>query len=161
MRIVKKIILPVLLCAAIHTEAQQIDRSVVATAGSIRTAGGITVSHTIGENVVMLKQAGSLQMRQGFQQSAKKDDVGVRVLPITHLSASPNPFTTELKVNADEGQTINSIRIFSVDGRKVLERSYSNSNLATISTSDIAKGLYTIEVSLSNDGIFRRSIVKP
>ena len=97
MRIVKKIILPVLLCAALQSEAQQIDRSVVATAGSIRTAGGITVSHTIGENVVMLKQAGSLQMRQGFQQSAKKDGVGVRVLPITHLSASPNPFTTELK----------------------------------------------------------------
>jgi len=77
-------------------------------------------------------------MRQGFQQSAKKDDVGVRALPITYLSVSPNPFTTELRVNADEGQTINSIRIYSVDGRKVLERSYANSNLATISTSDIA-----------------------
>ena len=161
MRIAKNIILPILLCAAMSSEAQQLDRSVVATSGNIRAAGGMTVSQTIGENVVMLKQAGSLEMRQGFQQSAKKDDVGIHVLPMTYLSVSPNPFTTELKVSTDEGQNIKSIRIYSVDGRKVLERSYPNSNLATISTSDIAKGLYTIEVSLSNDGVFRRSIVKP
>jgi len=60
MRIAKKLILPILLCAAIHTDAQQLDRSVVATSGNIRTAGGMTISHTIGENVVSLKQAGSL-----------------------------------------------------------------------------------------------------
>jgi len=105
--------------------------------------------------MVMLNQAGSLEMRQGFQQSAKKDNVRVLLLPVTYLSKSPNPFTIELMVNTDYDHSIKSIRIYSVDGRKFLEHSCANRKLATISTSDIAKGLHTIKVSLSNDGVFR------
>jgi hypothetical protein len=53
---------------AVVSEAQTLSPSVIASGGSFRTAGGYSISYTMGEAVVATADNGSHFLTQGFQQ---------------------------------------------------------------------------------------------
>lgn len=160
MRAFRILVLPALFCFAITSQAQKVERSVVAAAGNQKAGGTINISQTVGEGVVVLKQAGSLELRQGFQQSAKQDNVGVREVKHLRVTIAPNPFDAELKIFSKEAQPVKYVRVYSVDGRLIMQQAVPNLINAVISTSELAAGHYTVEVVLGNEQVVRQAVIK-
>lgn len=68
--------------------------------------------------------------------------------PISHgISIYPNPFADQLTVSMKEGNTEElQVRIFSLDGRLVLEHTYYNVSSCTLFTFALVPGIYVAEI---------------
>ena len=78
------------------------------------------------------------------------------------LSLFPNPVTELLSIQiTTDKQRIESIDIFDITGRKVVNKAYGNSktNVAEISVAHLSAGLYNI-VCRSSDKVFASQFVK-
>ncbi|MBQ0788365.1 MAG: T9SS type A sorting domain-containing protein [Oceanihabitans sp.] len=67
----------------------------------------------------------------------------------------PNPTTSYLKFEKPEALTINTIQIFDVLGKLVLETDYQES----ISTEDLSSGIHFVKFS-TNQGVFHKRLLK-
>jgi hypothetical protein len=89
----KRILFAALLLASHAAMAQTLGPTVIASGGRFASAGGYTLSYTVGEETaVATSQAGGFVLTQGFQQPDDKE-VGVTEigLPDMNVKLYPNP----------------------------------------------------------------------
>jgi hypothetical protein len=78
---------------------------------------------------------------------------------LSAVSVYPNPVSSELTVTNNE-ENIIEIKVFNVWGETVLQSEDVFTHEYKLSTSAFVKGIYFIEVKLSNDQIVTKKIMK-
>ena len=100
--------------------SQTLERQVISSAGSFSTAGGITLSSTVGEVAVTTMIAGTVVLTQGFQQPNPEDFTAVPDEQKINLNYKiyPNPTSDQLVVEftADKPTEL-SIQLFDLNGK--------------------------------------------
>jgi hypothetical protein len=76
----------------------------------------------------------------------------------TELSLWPNPTNDILKVQS--GRDLNSIHVFSVDGKLIVQREYEGLKLLELNVKDLAAGVYVISAIREDGSIATKRFVK-
>jgi len=84
------------------------------------------------------------------------DNSGLSETEIILLDFSPNPVTSKLKINLPQESKVELIRIYNLEGKKILE---FNNNSGEIELTSLDSGIYIIEV-LSKNTLFRNKFIK-
>jgi hypothetical protein len=157
----KKIITMLLVGLISHFSfAQTTSPQVIASSGWFTSAGGYSLSQTIGEMaMVQTFSQGNTTLTQGFQQA---DKTNTAILDFTESGGAmdlfPNPAIDYFKLNYEfpkEGEL--TISIYNAIGQKVsadFNDNYSSGqkNLH-ITTSDLSAGIYYIQATfITTDG---------
>lgn len=74
------------------------------------------------------------------------------------LKVSPNPAEDQLTVQWSAGGLIQSIEVYDLTGRKVLEQGSVNAGVSIISIRELAPGMYTVSVRSGSGGSSARFI---
>jgi PKD repeat protein len=74
------------------------------------------------------------------------------------VSIGPNPVTTDLELHAENCQ-LQSISIYSLDGRLVMTQALQNTNRITVQVTDLPNGLYTTSIT-TEAGVVRLKMIK-
>jgi hypothetical protein len=79
---------------------------------------------------------------------------------INTLTVFPNPFHDFLTAKVGDGNTEElQFRIFSLDGRMILEHTYNEISSCTLFTSELAPGIYIVEIR-TKENTFRQKFLK-
>ncbi len=115
----------VLFLAAFESNAQTLERQVIAAAGDYFVSPGLSLSWTLGEPVTETVSNYDVILTQGFQQADKITVTTVRE-PLSNLfdiKIFPNPTTDYLniRINSERDEIIIA-QLYSLQGQKVIER---------------------------------------
>lgn len=125
------ILLACIIVAALPATAQlQLSRQVIGSTGNYSTAGGISISSTVGEPAVTTLTGGSSILTQGFQQPTRF----IRELDL-HIYNGITPNNDGINdvwfIDGIEQYPDNNVTIFNRWGRKVWEaKNYNNGDIA-------------------------------
>lgn len=75
------------------------------------------------------------------------------------LNVFPNPSSDFVNISSDDGSTLESLNIYSIDGRLMKSVSQINSNEAIIQIDDMKDGLYIIKASSENQ-VYSSKLIK-
>jgi len=122
------------------TNAQSLERQVIATAGSNMDNGFI-----IGE---VLVSSGNLKVAAGFQQGILNQNTSLNVEDITQkLTVYPVPTKDILNIRGENFSAENTnVTLFSVEGRKVEVRVESGADYLRISLGSLPAGKYYLKL---------------
>lgn len=149
--------------------AQQIERSVVATAGgfSYSTAAGASISWTLGEVAVGTLTASSIILTQGFQQGGiEGTDVSTILPSVFGVSLYPNPVVETLKIRFVESPSgAMEVVFFDLIGRKISSmKFYCHQNQTQLELNypvhSLSAGVYVIRIYSGTTAIFTSKVVK-
>jgi hypothetical protein len=141
---------------------QSAERSVIGSAGSFESAGGLSHSYSVGEMVVFTGNSSNLKITQGFQQpdqmsvGIEEDQMGYSVV------AFPNPTRGEviLDISAENPVQLN-IDLYNLQGKQfsLPQRliSVAGNLRHNIDLSNMAAGSYFIRIT-DKDGKTNNSI---
>ena len=139
--------------------AQSTSPQVISTGGAFYSAGGYSLSLTIGEMAAVETYANATAvLTQGFQQS---DITGVGIAPLNETVASfssfPNPASDVLHLSftsSERGEL--HITLFDMQGKEVMlpviVPMKTGSNLQTLELPAVASGLYEVMVTFLPQG---------
>lgn len=154
-------ILILLLCCALFTFAQSLERQVIANAGLAVQNSSAGLSYTLGQEATASNITSTVKLTQGFQQVDPEEFLGVLDLNKINGQAMvfPNPTVNLLKVESnllEHGINILNYQIMDLHGKIVL-----NSKVAAvggqIDVSALAASTYTILLS-SKDRTFQQRV---
>lgn len=130
--------------------AQQLTPTVVSSGGSYSSAGGYTLSATVGEIAVTTLKAATLTLTQGFQQPY---DIGVGIKETGldwSITAYPNPVSQFLNIRFDVEEPLDlNVEIMDVSGRKHILRELfyvTRGNIETFDLSGLSRGVYLVRI---------------
>jgi hypothetical protein len=93
-----------------------------------------------------------------FKNQIVADGIQTASNPFYQISCYPNPTQQILHVKSNNYRIINSIAIFNMMGKCLLEQNVGKNN-TTINLIDLANGVYTLRVN-TEEGIFYQKISK-
>ena len=143
------LLLTALFLTAVAADAQTVTPTVVASAGGSNTAGGITLSWTLGELAVTTLQAGDLYITQGFHQpplgtTSVAEENSLQGVLATH----PNPVSSYLSVRLPEASGAGSFTLVDLLGRTVSTAAPApGESLLTLDLEGVAAGTYVARYS--------------
>ncbi len=153
----RKILLSLLLTVSVtflFAQDYSLTRTVISTAGHFNSAGGYTLSGTIGElAIATLDPGGSYILTQGFQQP---DEVGVNpgfddLGMDWSVSAYPNPVSDFLNIRFNIENPVDFIiEIIDLTGKKLWIRNYPGimpRDVISIDLSRYVRGVYMLRIS--------------
>lgn len=129
--------------------AQSLERTVVASAGQMLTAGGLSLEYTVGEAVVGQFSNSSIILNQGFNQADINTTNSIRsTAPELLIKVWPNPASSQLKVAVDENA---KATIYDLSGKAIVAKIdvFKNQEEA-IDISKLSSGLYFIKISTAS-----------
>jgi hypothetical protein len=131
--------------------AQSLTPTVVASGGKFHSAGGYTLSSTIGELAVTTLKSATLTLTQGFQQPY---DIGTSIKETGldwSITAYPNPVSEYLNIRFDLEQPIDlNVEILDISGRKHMIRELHYVTPGEVVTFDMTRfirGVYMVRIS--------------
>jgi hypothetical protein len=146
-----RIILFILLAVTSFTlTGQQLTPTVVSSGGSYHSAGGYTLSATVGEIAVTTLKAATLTLTQGFQQPF---DIGVGIKETGldwSITAYPNPVSQFLNIRFDVTEPLDlNVEIMDIAGRKQMIRELyyvTRGDIETFDLSGLTRGVYLVRI---------------
>ena len=145
-----RLILIILITASSSLYGQKLTPTVVSSGGSYLSAGGYTLSATIGEIAVTTLKSGSLTLTQGFQQPY---DIGTGIKETGldwSISAYPNPVSEFLNIRFDLTDPIDlNVEIMDMAGRKHMIRELyyiTPGEIVTFDMSAFVRGVYLVRI---------------
>jgi len=130
--------------------AQELNPTVVSTGGSYLSAGGYTLSATIGEIAVTTLKSATLTLTQGFQQPY---DIGVGIKETGldwSITAYPNPVSQFLNIRFDVTEPLDlNMEIMDIAGRKQMIRELyyvTRGDIETFDLSHLSRGVYLVRI---------------
>lgn len=106
-------------------------------------ASGNLVINDIERGLLIIRKSGTLSVNN---ETLKKS-----------FSISPNPMTTETTIQFLNNETVKNIKVYSVLGQKVFDKSNINQTKYVLSTSSFKKGVYILKVNAS---ITKKIVIK-
>jgi hypothetical protein len=146
----KKLLSAVLVLIAAMSHAQSIDKYVVSTAGNIQSKSTMVNSFTIGESLVMAMPKSTMEARNGFQQKTTGFGVSVKDIQLSSLSVFPNPFNSELMIQGPEINLVEEIILVSMTGQKMSFPTKPTNDQVILNTSQLAAGVYVLQIVQSS-----------
>jgi hypothetical protein len=144
------IIAIVLLASFSSLCAQQLTPTVVSSGGSYLSAGGYTLSATVGEIAVTTLKSATLTLTQGFQQPY---DIGVGIKETGldwAITAYPNPVSQFLNIRFDVNDPLDlNVEIMDITGRKQMIRELyhvTRGDIETFDLSGLTRGVYLVRI---------------
>jgi len=145
-----RIIVFTLFAISFSSFGQKLTPTVVSSGGSYFSAGGYTLSATIGEIAVTTLKSGSLTLTQGFQQPY---DIGTSIKETGldwSITAYPNPVSEFLNIRFDLTDPIDlNVEIVDISGRKHLIRELyyvTPGEIVTFDMSGFVRGVYLVRI---------------
>jgi hypothetical protein len=139
-----------LVAISVYSFGQQLTPTVISSGGKFHSAGGYTLSATIGEIAVTTLTSATLTLTQGFQQPY---DIGTSIRETGldwSITPYPNPVSDYLNIRFDLEQPIDlNVEIMDISGRKHLIRELYYVTPGEIVTFDMArfvKGVYMVRI---------------
>jgi hypothetical protein len=142
----------IFLLAALSLQgfAQKLTPTVVSSGGKFHSAGGYTLSATVGEIAVTTLKSATLTLTQGFQQPY---DIGTSIKETGldwSITAYPNPVSEFLNIRFDLEQPLDlNIEIMDISGRKHMIRELyyvTPGEVVTFDMSGFVKGVYMVRI---------------
>jgi hypothetical protein len=119
---------------------------------------GITMADIDGDNKPELLAGNPQGGLVLFKNQIVADGIQTASNPFYQISCYPNPTQQILHVKSNNYRIINSIAIFNMMGKCLLEQNVGKNN-TTINLIDLANGVYTLRVN-TEEGIFYQKISK-
>lgn len=88
----------VLLTAVFALSLSAQKQEVIASAGGYNSAGGISISWTLGETIIPTFSAGGLILTHGFQQQLIVTTIEENLLELVNVTVYPNPASELLNI---------------------------------------------------------------
>ena len=143
-------IIIILIVASSSLYGQKLTPTVVSTGGSYFSAGGYTLSATIGEIAVTTLKTATLTLTQGFQQPY---DIGTSIKETGmdwSITAYPNPVSEFLNIRFDLTDPIDlNVEIMDMSGRKHMIRELyyiTPGEIVTFNMSGFVRGVYLVRI---------------
>ena len=152
----KKLFLFILVIPS-YVFSQQLERSILSTAGEVGKTDKMTLSWTLGELAVNKASAGNLIFTEGFQQGSKSS--------IVHsidekLIVWPNPSEDFVSVNWTISDGQNNLCLTDINGKMVkLKQVSSMENQSSLDITDIRPGVYFLTLRDNSGHIVRSAKV--
>lgn len=145
-----RIILSILLGFSCSSFGQKLTPTVVSSGGSYFSAGGYTLSATVGEIAVTTLKSATLTLTQGFQQPY---DIGVGIKETGldwSITAYPNPVSEFLNIRFDVNDPLDlNVEIMDIAGRKQMIRELyyvTRGDIETFDLSGLTRGVYLVRI---------------
>lgn len=151
----KKLLLGICLLSGITASAQDIERDVFGSSGSVINNASIQMSFTIGETFTATLSNNEIHTL-GFQQ-ANKSGVSVVELSDIEFGLYPNPASEEITFFTSSDKPF-EYKILDVSGRIVLA-GYGSSNSLLIDVSVLQKGKYFFEYLIDQEQVASTSFI--
>jgi hypothetical protein len=129
----KKLLLVVVACLfAVTAFSQSISSSVVATAGGYSTAGGLSLSWTLGELATETLTSTNLILTQGFQQGYYEiTSIDDPLSKLIDLKVFPNPAIDYINILIEDVDVKNvKIELYNLEGKLIYNEQWENSGSA-------------------------------
>jgi hypothetical protein len=129
----KKLLLVVVACLfAVTAFSQSISSSVVATAGGYSTAGGLSLSWTLGELATETLTSTNLILTQGFQQGYYEiTSIDDPLSKLIDLKVFPNPAVDYINILIEDVDVKNvKIELYNLEGKLIYNEQWENSGSA-------------------------------
>jgi hypothetical protein len=97
-----------------------------------------------------------------FMYKISSNNAGIVTVGLNDVSAnsattvSPNPATDMINVSLNN---VNSLKLVDINGRVVYSENVNNKNNTTINMSNLAKGIYSLQV-ITSTGVETKKVVK-
>lgn len=75
------------------------------------------------------------------------------------FSMYPNPSNNFLNITAGDALQVNAVKISDINGREVLNQTFSGANAAQVNVADLATGMYVVSIT-SNEGVATKKFIK-
>ncbi|MBL7810894.1 MAG: T9SS type A sorting domain-containing protein [Bacteroidetes bacterium] len=136
------------LCGAAMAQGQSLERQVIGATGGEGTAGGVTLSWTVGETVTATGATGSLILTQGFQQPNPAAN-SVKTIAASDWKAYPNPNTGLMYIDFTGTTGKRSVEVTDAAGRVVLSETVfaGQGQKHVLNLQAISGGWYTLKVT--------------
>ena len=145
-----RIIIFILFAISFSAFGQSLTPTVVSSGGKFHSAGGYTLSATVGEIAVTTLKAATVTLTQGFQQPY---DIGTSIKETGldwSITAYPNPVSEFLNIRFDLEQPLDlNIEIMDISGRKHMIRELyyvTPGEVVTFDMSGFVKGVYMVRI---------------
>lgn len=107
------------VCFGDSLSAQELERQVVATAGSAEQNAGLVLEQTVGEVIVANLSNADRQLSQGFHQGQLMT-TGLDGLPLqVDYKIYPNPVTSTLQISMEGPDLDYYIRLYNARGQEI------------------------------------------
>lgn len=110
----------------------------------------IAPDHTIVEQAIPVPNTASelIELLETYELQISSVE---QLTSDSDLSIFPNPATSQLFIEAPQNKTIESIQVYSITGREILQfKNHSLSNSTSFSVENLDKGIYLISVLFEN-----------
>lgn len=134
--------------------AQMLEREVIAAWGDFSTAGGYSLSATMGEPMAESFLAAAHHLTQGFQQPTDEATIVTTLPDIGKLEVYPNPASEIIFIHA---KVPLDITMFDVLGQRIEVPVLKTDDLAEIHVGALSGGTYILSCT-SKTGEIQRSI---
>ena len=148
----KTLLTLILSTIAISISAQTIERQVIGSLGNTSTAGGITVTSTVGEVAVATNSTSNMLLTEGYQQAIDSNSVSIAEIQNTaKMKLYPNPTTNSAKLEITTNfNSATIVAVYSVEGKLISSNSFSIisgiESSIQIDVSNQASGVYMIRI---------------
>ena len=141
----KKFYLSAFLLFPLLGQAQDLDQSVIGTAGNYSENGKASLSWTIGETVVETVSDGTNTLTQGFQQGNLSVTTLIKQPELSsNLKVYPNPVKNILNVETDKKGM--DYQLLNINGQVVSNGKLENTN-QEINFSALPSGTYFLKIN--------------
>jgi len=127
----------------------QVKQEVIASAGGYNTAGGISISWTLGETIIPTFTNGGLTLTHGFQQQLIVTTVEENIDILVSVKVYPNPVSDIITIKFEEVvESEITLMLLDSQGRvvkqDVVEATVSEKQ---INMQDVAAGIYYLRLT--------------
>lgn len=157
----KNMVVPVLLLLCVHfSNAQSIERQVIASGGDYAMVDGLSLSFTIGELAILPLETSSLLLSQGFQQGELAISTSIQNPSKLQFLVYPNPTKGWVHISLTE-KVKTSLKISILDGQGQLCRQQITSNdVEGLNLTQLPTGSYFILIENAQGKRGVTSIIK-
>ena len=125
--------------------AQDLERTVVATAGETFAANNLILDWTLGE-IMTETYTGTVVLTQGFHQpTLNTTSVEPSAAAFGDIQVYPNPTTGQLFIERESSELL-QVRLFNAQGQTVL-RAQMQTSFSTLDLSALPASLYVLQLS--------------
>lgn len=162
----KSFLLTTALGLAALVGAQSLSPTVVSTSGAYYTAGGASVSQTVGEmTMVQTFTGGSNILTQGFQQSDKITAINEPLTENLSVQLYPNPAVDFINIGLNStvnGRVVLGIynELGQVVSNSIATEVKTGQNQFSVNTSKLATAVYYIQIDFYNSNGVKQTATK-
>ncbi len=127
----------------------QVKQEVIASAGGYNTAGGISISWTLGETIIPTFTNGGLTLTHGFQQQLIVTTVEENIDILVSVKVYPNPVSDIITIKFEE-VVESEITLMLLDSQgRVVKQDVVEATLSEkqINMQDVAAGIYYLRLT--------------